>query len=82
MIEARAPIGHEQPQSCSACGGTKAAPIATVLSIYHQSIGVTIALCEECGRDTANAVGFMCIRDGGWSKLEPRKKKKTLKVKR
>ena len=75
MIEARAPIGHEQAQSCAACGGTKAAPIATILSIYHRELGVTLALCEECGRDTANAVGFMCIREGGWSKLEPRKKK-------
>lgn len=34
---------------------------------------VSIVFCEECGRDLANAVGFMCIRDGGWSKLEPRK---------
>ena len=75
MIEARAPIGHEQAQSCSACGGTKSAPIATILSIYHRELGVTLALCEECGRDTANAVGFMCVRDGGWSKLEPRKRK-------
>ena len=25
--------------------------------------------------ELANAVGYMCIRDGGWSKLEPRKKK-------
>ena len=75
MIEARTPIGHEQAQSCSACGGTKGAPIATILSIYHRELGVTLALCEECGRDTANAVGFMCVRDGGWSKLEPRKRK-------
>lgn len=75
MIEARAPIGHEQPQICAACGGTKGAPIAVVLAFYHHSIGSTIALCEECGRDAANAVGFMCVRDGGWSKLEPRKRK-------
>ena len=75
MIAARVPIHHEPPQSCQACGGTKAAPIATVLSIYHRSLGVTLALCEECGRDLANAVGFMCVRDGGWSKLEPRKRK-------
>jgi ribosomal protein S27E len=34
-----------------------------------------IVLCEECGRDLANAVGFLCLRDGGWSKLEPRKRK-------
>jgi hypothetical protein len=79
MIEARAPIGHEPSQSCAGCAGTKGAPIAAVFSIYHQSIGFTIALCEECGRDVANAVGFMCIRDGGWSKLEPRKRKTTTK---
>ncbi len=36
---------------------------------------LTIALCEECGRDAANAIGFMCSRDGGWSKLELRKHK-------
>ena len=52
----------------------------TILSIYQQSIGVTIALCEVCGRDLANAVGYMCIRDGGWSKLEPRKKKPKLEA--
>lgn len=75
MIEAHTPIGDKPPPSCSGCGGTKEAPIATILSVYHQSLGVTIALCEVCGRDLANAVGFMCIRDGGWSKLEPRKKK-------
>lgn len=75
VIEAHAPIGDKQPHSCVGCGGTKQAPIATILSIYHQSLGITIALCEVCGRDAANAVGFMCIRDGGWSKLEPRKRK-------
>ena len=77
MIEARTPIGDKQPALCSGCGGTKEAPIAAILLIYHRDLGVTIALCEECGRDTANAVGFMCIRDGGWSKLEPRKRKPT-----
>lgn len=77
MIEARAPISREreQKQCCAGCGGKKDATIAMVLSIYHQDLGVTLALCEECGRDVANAVGFMCIRDGGWSKLEPRKRK-------
>jgi len=75
MIEAHTPIGGKQPVSCTGCGGTKAAPIATIVSIYHLSLGVTLALCEVCGRDLANAVGFMCIRDGGWSKLEPRKRK-------
>lgn len=77
MIAARAPIGYEreEKQSCAGCGGTKGAPIATFLSIYHCDIGSTLAFCEECGRDVANAVGFMCVRDGGWSKLEPRKRK-------
>ena len=78
MIEARSPMGipADKPASdCAGCGGTKRAPLATVLSIYRGDLGVTIALCEECGRDVANAVGFMCIRDGGWSKLEPRKRK-------
>lgn len=81
MIEARTPIGDVKPQNCAGCAGTKQAPIAAILAIYHHAnlhtLGVTIALCEECGRDTANAVGFMCARDGGWSKLEPRKKRKT-----
>jgi hypothetical protein len=78
MIDAHAPIGNVPPDRCAGCAGKKQAPIAAVLSIYSavefHSIGSTLALCEECGRDLANAVGFMCIRDGGWSKLEPRKK--------
>ena len=78
MIETQAPIGDVKPESCAGCAGTKQAPIAAILSIYrhvsHHSVGSTIALCEECGRDIANAVGFMCLRDGGWSKLEPRKR--------
>jgi hypothetical protein len=37
---------------------------------------VTLVLCEECGRDLANAVGFMCIRDGGWNKLQPRSRRR------
>jgi hypothetical protein len=40
----------------------------------HSGIGISFALCEECGRDLANAVGFLCVRDGGWSKIEPRKR--------
>jgi len=36
---------------------------------------VKLTLCEECARDLANAVGFFCLRDGGWSKLEPRKRR-------
>lgn len=74
-IEAHVPIGDKPSSVCAGCGGTKDAPIATIFSIYHHSIGVTIALCEVCGRDAANAIGFMCIREGGWSKLEPRKRK-------
>lgn len=74
MIEARAPVGENLP-SCTGCAGTKGAPLVTIFSIYHRDVGFTIALCEECGRDSANAIGCMCIRDGGWSKLEPRKRK-------
>jgi hypothetical protein len=73
-IEARTPIGDHPAATCAGCHGTKGAPIATILSIYHSDVGSTLKLCEECGRDLANAVGFMCIRDGGWSKLEPRKR--------
>ena len=79
MIEARTPIGDVKPESCNGCAGAKGAPIATVFSIYRDvsvhSVGTTLVLCEECGRDAANAIGFMCVRDGGWSKLEPRKRK-------
>jgi hypothetical protein len=75
MIEAHAPIGPKQPADCAGCRGKKEAPIAAIVSISDRDLGVTIALCEVCGRDLANAVGFFCIRDGGWSKLEPRKKK-------
>ena len=81
MIEAHAPIG-EKPSICMGCGGTKDAPIATIVGIYHRDLGITLALCEVCGRDAANAIGFMCICDGGWSKLEQRKRKTTLNAKR
>lgn len=37
---------------------------------------VSFTLCEECARDFANVVGFFCVREGGWSKLEPRKRVK------
>jgi len=75
-VEARVPLVADRPPTdCAGCRGTKEAPIATELSIYHRSLGVTLALCEECGRDVANAIGFLCIRDGGWSKIEPRKRK-------
>lgn len=81
MIEAHTPIGNKQPADCLGCRGDKGAPIAVILSIYKHDLGVTIALCEVCGRDAANAVGFMCIREGGWSKLEPRKRKEPTKRK-
>ncbi len=81
MIEARptlpgSPLG---PSDCSGCGGKKGAPIAGVFSICRSdldAVSTSIILCEECGRDAANAIGYLCIRDGGWSKLEPRKKSK------
>ena len=34
---------------------------------------VSFVLCEECARDLANAIGFFCLRGGGWSRLEARK---------
>lgn len=57
---------------CTACKGTKGAPIAAIVDIGEST---RVVLCQECGRDAANAIGFMCIRDGGWSKLEPRRRK-------
>lgn len=79
MIEARTvqPDDPVDQNDCAGCNGSKQAPLASIVSIYHEpaGLGFTIALCEECGRDLANAVGFTCIRDGGWSKLEPRKRK-------
>jgi hypothetical protein len=78
-IEAKAVGPHllAKPTECAGCGGDKNAPLACVFSIYRGrcNVGITIALCEECGRDAANAIGFMCIRDGGWSRIEPRKKR-------
>jgi hypothetical protein len=74
VITATAPTDDERtkPERCSACGGEKNAPIACSLSIGTME---TVLLCETCGRDAANVIGFMCIREGGWSKLEPRKRK-------
>lgn len=80
-ITAEAPNPMAAASSCTGCGGAKGAPLAAVVHIAHHTPeqlmmkGVTITLCQECGRDAANAIGFMCIRDGGWSKLEPRKRK-------
>jgi hypothetical protein len=36
---------------------------------------VSFELCEECARALANAVGAFRPRDGGWSRLEPRRRK-------
>ena len=41
------------------------------------SVTAHAPVCEECGRDATNAIGFMCARDGGWSKLESRKRTPT-----
>ena len=83
MIEARTVQPHNRigQSDCAGCNGSKQAPLATIVSIWREpsGLGLTIALCEECGRDAANAIGFMCVRDGGWSKIEPRKRKAPLK---
>lgn len=76
MIEARSPGPDDVGAICTGCGGEKQAPIAALVVVRPRlGDGVELALCEECGRDAANAIGFMCIRGGGWSKLEPRKRK-------
>jgi len=78
MIQAQTPGDAAKSSDCTGCGGDKGAPIAVMIHIHRphgDAKGVSFALCQECGRDAANAIGFLCIRDGGWSKLEPRKKK-------
>jgi hypothetical protein len=78
-VEARSvgPGITAEPRDCAGCGGDKGAPLVGVVSVHrpHSGLGLSIALCEECGRDLANAVGFLCVRDGGWSKIEPRKRR-------
>ena len=75
IVAVAASSRNHSPQDCTGCGGVKAAPLAAVVYVGRSDTNETkLVLCEECGRDLANAVGFMCIRDGGWSKLEPRKK--------
>lgn len=71
------PRAEQTSKDCTGCGGSKGAPLATVVHIFTRAddAGISMTLCQECGRDTANAIGFMCIKDGGWSKLEPRKRK-------
>lgn len=78
--------GHES-KDCTGCGGSKGAPIATVVYVGSERFAPSdpasrgkLVLCEECGRDIANAIGFMCIREGGWSKLEPRKRGHKIKA--
>ena len=75
MINARTPTANDDGAICTGCGGEKKAPLATIVFIGNHDGGVELTLCQECGRDAANAIGFMCVRDGGWSKLEPRKRK-------
>lgn len=75
MIDARSPGKNDEGEICTGCHGEKKAPIATIVHISHRGGGVQLTLCQECARDAANAIGFFCIRDGGWSKLEPRKRK-------
>jgi hypothetical protein len=81
MISTQAPKGGE---TCAGCAGKKQQPIAALVYIgdpvwLHESQTfaevISFALCEECGRDAANAIGFMCVRDGGWSTIAPRKRK-------
>lgn len=71
MITANRPPTIDTP--CSACRGDKGAPCCVVVNL--SACEVDFAVCEECARDLANAVGFFAIREGGWSKLEPRKRK-------
>lgn len=72
MITATVISDGEESLPCTGCLGSKGAPLAG-----RVTIGSTLmVLCQECGRDLANAVGFLCIREGGWSRLEPRKRVK------
>jgi hypothetical protein len=71
VISANAP--GNSTSKCDGCKGEKAAPLSVIVNLSAGD--VDFVLCEECGRDLANAVGFFCVRDGGWSKLEPRKRK-------
>lgn len=72
MIGARTPDRVDEQEPCAGCRGSKGAPIAGIISVGDD---ITFPICQECGRDLANAVGFMCVREGGWSKLEPRKRR-------
>ena len=83
-IVAETPGPGREPKDCTGCGGAKGAPLAVVVYVGSDrtdtdALATKLVLCQECGRDAANAIGFMCIRDGGWSKLEPRRKKQSLK---
>lgn len=75
-VLAEVPEAGRDLKECTGCGGGNGAPLASVVHVFRgDDVGVSMVLCEECGRDLANAVGFMCLKEGGWSKLEPRKRK-------
>lgn len=76
MIDATTPAPGLGNYNCSGCAGEKGAPLAVEVRIGPPATNMRlhISLCQECARDFANAVGFFCIKDGGWSKLEPRKR--------
>ena len=79
MITATNPetaIGLADDAKCTGCRSKKKAPLAAVVDIGEGKNAKRILLCQECGRDIANAIGFMCIRDGMWSKLEPKRRKR------
>jgi len=76
MITATNPtLADVMAAKCTGCRDAKGAPLAAVVDIGEGKHAKRILLCQQCGRDLANAVGFMCIREGGWSKLEPRKRR-------
>jgi hypothetical protein len=68
---------RECVEKCVGCKGSKGALIAAIVSIGNTSDYHWMYICEACGRDIANAIGAMCLRDGGWSKLEPRKRRRS-----
>jgi hypothetical protein len=79
-IVAETPGPGRERKDCTGCGGAKCAPLAAVVYVGSGRTDTTdlatkIVLCQKCARDAANAIAFMCIRDGGWSKLEPKKRK-------
>lgn len=78
MISAFSPKDEDRDVKCSACDGLKQAPLGCVVYIGlidKPDTMPAIYLCQTCGRDAANVIGFMCIKEGSWSKLQPRKVK-------